>query len=91
MYEIDTMIDDNILVLKVELDKKSEFEMPGTEDPKGAIYRIVFCNSEKYKKEDLILLHPGTYEGLYFENVMYTVITESDIIAKLNKSTKEKK
>lgn len=90
MYQIE-MVDENILVQKIESKNTSDFINTGDSDKRGAVYKVCFASGDAesaYKAGDLVMLHPGTYEGLYFENELYTVITEGDIIARLKEADK---
>lgn len=86
MYQIQ-MLDENILVKKVEAEAKSEFETGGSTDKNGAIYQVTHAPAESsFNVDELVLLHPGTYERLYLEGELLTSITESDIIAKVTEA-----
>ncbi len=88
MYQIE-MQDENILVQKVETKNTTEFDMGGNADKQGAIFKICHAPAEsKFKANELVLLRPETYPGFYFEQETFTVITESDILAKLTKGKK---
>lgn len=83
MYKLQ-MTDENILVSKVEAVKETKFEMTDDSDKRGAVYRIDHAPKDSaYSAKQLVLLGPGSYPGIYFEGVLYTVITEQDIIAKV--------
>lgn len=88
MYQIN-MVDENILVQKKIEENKSEFDIPGDVDKRGAVYEITHAPEDcDYKAGDLVLLHPGTYEALPLNGEVYTTITESDIIAKVTEEAK---
>lgn len=88
MYQIE-MQDENLLVQKVEAENKTEFDMGGSEDKKGAVFRICHAPVEsKFKADELVMLRPETYPGFYFEGELYTVIDASDVLAKLTKGKK---
>lgn len=81
MYQIN-MTDENILVQKVEAKAETQFEMGGDADKRGAVYCVKHSPEDSpYKAESLVLLKPGQYPGFYFEDEIFTVIEESDVIA----------
>lgn len=85
MYQIKNVQADNLLVQKVEKENKSEFISVGDNDKKGAIYRVCYAGENidnlQLEKDALVLLKPGTYPGVLFNNEMFTVIDEQDILA----------
>lgn len=88
MFNIE-MTDENILVQKVEQKVESQFEMGGDADKRGAVYCVKHAPADSaYNADDQVLLKPGQYPGFYFDNEIFTVIEESDIIAKVTE-TKE--
>lgn len=81
MYQIN-MTDENILVQKVEAKAETQFEMGGDADKRGAVYCVKHSPEDSpYKADSLVMLKPGQYPGFYFENEVFTVIEESDVIA----------
>lgn len=83
MYKLH-MTDDNLLVQKVEAVKETQFEMTDDSDKRGAVYRIHYAPQDsQYKENQLVLLAPATYPAIHFEGILYTVITDQDIIAKV--------
>lgn len=77
------MIEDHLLVQKVEI-KESQFEMVGTVDKRGAVYKVRHSfKGCRFEKGDTVMLNPRVYEGLYFEDELFTVIKEGDIIARI--------
>ena len=83
MYQIQ-MVDETFLVQKEEQPNQSEFETGGPADKAGAIYRIKYAPAESsYKADELVLLHPGSYSGLFFNGEVLSVIKEHDIVGKL--------
>ena len=80
MYQIQ-MTDDNILVQKVEASNKTQFEIAGDHDKRGAIYKVCFSNHPVYTEGQLVMLAPGSYDSLPFENEVYIAIEASDVIA----------
>jgi len=81
VYQIN-MTDENILVQKVEAKAETQFEMGGDADKRGAVYCVKHSPEDSpYKADSLVMLKPGQYPGFYFENEVFTVIEESDVIA----------
>lgn len=87
MYQVD-MVDENYLVQQVEEKKGSEFAPANSRhNQNGAIYKIFFAPADgKYKADELVLLHPGSYEALYLNGELLTTVTESRIIAKITET-----
>ena len=80
MYQIE-MVDENILVQKVESNKNTDFAIAGDYDNRGAIYKVCFSNHPVYTEGQLVMLAPGSYDSLPFENEVYIAIEASDVIA----------
>lgn len=90
MYKIQ-MTDENILVQKVQTKAASQFETGGEDtDKRGAVYCVKHSPEKcSYKAESLVMLKPGQYPGFYFEDEVFTVIEESDVIATVTETKKK--
>lgn len=88
MYQIN-MVDENILVQKKVEESKSEFTVAGDTEKLGAVYEIKHAfEGCEYQPGELVLLHPGAYEALPLNGEVFTTITVSDIIAKVEEVQK---
>lgn len=86
MYQIQ-MVDENILVQKVEAKAETQFEMGGDADKRGAVYCVKHSPEDsEFKADSLVLLKPGQYPGFYFENEIFTVVESDDILAKVTET-----
>ena len=79
------MLGDNLLLVKQEPKRASEFETGGDEQPHAPLYMVHFAGPDApVKQDDVVILKPGAYENNVIDGITYLFAEGPQIAGKVD-------